>query len=219
MREPLFGLICFATVATVVAITVARAPAAGTAAGKHREVFSPRTIDEDIEASAKALRERGDAPLARYRKFVIVWPEDASTYLRMSKHAVMLLTVITQDIRELPIDRVYIRAGAADLVLRKVQSMRGELAVGTLAAKMYGRYREDSFYLVPGGRLMGEGAILADLTSRRSNMSITPLPTGIGRAHAEDFPPGDPAPRAKPDAAAFKAFMEANFPGYPLPRL
>ncbi len=219
MRGLLLGLICFATVAATVATAVAQAPAAGTAAGKHREVFSPRIVDEDIEASAKALREKGDAPLARYRKFVIVWPEDASSYLRMAKHAAMLLTVITQDSRELPVNRVYIRAGASDLVLRKLWSTRSELAAGTLAAKVYGRYREDSFYLVPGGRLMGEGAILADLTSRRSNMSITPLPTGIGRAHAEDFPPGDPVPRAKPDAAAFKAFMEANFPGYPLPRL
>ncbi len=225
------GLMAMPALMTILVVSAALpVPAAGQAAvqgtaptasapGKPRETFSPQTVDADIEASAKASRERGDAPLARYRKFVIVWPDDTDGYLRLAKHAVMLLTVITQDSRELPVDRVYIRAGASDLVLRKIWSQRSEVASGSFTAKVYGRYREDGFYLVPGGRLMGEGTILADLTSRRSGMSVTALPTGIGRAHADDFPPGDPARRAKLDAVAFRAFMEANFPGYPLPRL
>ena len=207
--------------AVCVIAMLAASPALGQApTGKSTETpFSPATVDEEIEASAKAARERGDAASARYRKFVIRWADDPGEYERMEKYAVMLLTVISQDSRDLPVDRVYVRAGASDVVVRKIWSQRREVSAASFTAKMYGRNREDAIYLVPGGRLMAEGALQADLTARRSPMAIAQLPTEHGRKYHGLYPSTDPARRAKPDAATFKAFMERNFPGYPLPKL
>jgi hypothetical protein len=189
------------------------------AAKPGEDAHSPQIIDQEIEAAGKAARERGDAPSARFRKLVVAWPDDRDAYTRMAYYTVLLLTVISQDSRELPVRRVYLRAGSAELPVRKIWSARSEVPMGTFAAKMYGRYREDAFYLVPGGRLMAEGALLADLTARRHGMTLMQLPSDQGRKYLELYPSADPGRRAKPDAATFKAFMAAKFPGYPLPRL
>jgi len=213
LRKWVFGVLCVIAMLAVLP-ALAQAPA-----GKSTEApFSPATVDEEIEASAKAARERGDAASARYRKFVIRWADDPDEYGRMANYAVMLLTVISQDSRDLPVDRVYVRAGSSDVVVRKLWSQRREVPIASLTAKMYGRNREDAIYLVPGGRLMAEGALQADLTARRSPMAIAQLPTEHGRKYHGLYPSADPGRRAKPDAATFKAFMERNFPGYPLPK-
>lgn len=217
MRLRLWGLAGIATMAVSLAFAQSPAPAPDPKVAE--DVHSPQIIDQEIEASAKAARDRGDAPSARYRKFVVVWPDDKDAYARMASHVVMLLTVISQDGRELPVGRVYLRAGSADLPARKLWSVRSEVPLGTFASKMYGRHREDAFYLVPGGRLMAEGALLADLAKRRYGMTLMQLPSEQGRKYLELYPSADPPRRAKPDAAAFKAFMAAKFPGYPLPRL
>jgi hypothetical protein len=192
-----------------------QAPETGPDEGAH----SPPIVDQEIEAAGKAARERGDAPSARFRKLIVAWPDDRDTYTRMAHYTVLLLTMISQDSRELPVKRVYLRAGSAELPVRKIWSVRSVVPVGTFAAKMFGRHREDAFYLVPGSRLMADGALLADLTARRHGMTLMQLPSDQGRKYLEVYPSADPARRAKPDAETFKAFMAAKFPGYPVPRL
>lgn len=173
----------------------------------------------EIEASAKASQQRGDDPSARYRKFDIWWPDDVDEYRRMAHYAVMLLTVVTQKREELPLVRVYVRAGGRDLALRKIASMRSEYPAGSVVAKMFGRYREDAFYLAPGHAFMREGAVLADFTVNRKEMGVVKLPTSVGVERAKTFPADDPPTKGKPEAATFKDFMGRSFPGFPVPKL
>src|SRR6476619_4708566 len=141
LRMSLFGVLC---VIAALAVGPARAQSPAKSA---EPTVAPAIVDEEIEASAKAARERGDPASARYRKFVIRWADDPGEYERMEKYAVMLLTVISQDSRDLPVDRVYVRAGASDVVVRKMWSQRREVLAASFTAKMYGRNREDALYL------------------------------------------------------------------------
>jgi hypothetical protein len=171
-----------------------------------------------IEARALASQASGQAPAARYRNFVIAWPDGVEEYQRMARYSVMLLTVTTQNRAELPLARVYVRAGGSDVALKKLSSTRSEYAANDVVAKMFGRYREDAFYLVPGAALMREGAVLADFTTVRKEMGVVVLPTKTGRERAKDFSLDNPLANAEPDAATFKVFFNREFPGFPPPK-
>ncbi len=179
-----------------------------------------RTQHENaIQDAAASLLERGRDPVARYRKFNIWWPRTRGEYARMARYTVMLLTVVTQKREELPLARVYIRAGGHDVLLRKIASQRSEYDANNVAGKMFGHYREDAFYLVPGAALMRDGVVLADFSANRKGMGVVKLPTAVGQKRARQFPAGDPSPKGKPDPETLKALMLRNFPGFPIPEL
>lgn len=182
-------------------------------------VSSRERHDAYIQARAQASQDNGDAAAARYRVFNISWPDDVDEYQRMARYTVMLLTVVTQNRAELPLARVYIRAGGHDVTIKKISSRRSEYAAGDVVTKMFGRYREDAFYLVPGAALMRDGAVLADFTTARKEMGVVQLPTKVGQQRVEKFPLDNPPANAKPDAETFKAFINRQFPGFPLPKL
>lgn len=182
-------------------------------------VSSRASHDTSIQARAQAAQDHGDEASARYRVFSISWSDDVDEYQRMARYAVMLLTVITQKREELPLARVYVRAGGRDVPLRKIGSTRSEYAAGNVVAKMFGRYREDAFYLAPGGAFMRDGAVFADLSANRKEMGVVQLPTKVEQQRVKTFPTDDPPANAKPDADAFKTFMSKKYPGFPVPKL
>jgi hypothetical protein len=165
------------------------------------------------------LLERGHDPVARYRKSIIWWPRTRGEYARMARYTVLLLTVVTQKREELPLARVYVRAGGHDVLLRKIASQRSEYDANNVAGKIFGRYREDAFYLVPGAALMRDGVVLADFSANRRGMGVVKLPTAVGQRRAKQFPTGDPSPKGKLDPETFKSLMLRNFPGFPIPEL
>jgi hypothetical protein len=216
-------------VGAIVAMAICHGPAtaqvsAPTASGAPIQsrigdaVTSRASHDAYIEARAQAAQDKGDDASARYRIFSISWSDEVDEYQRMARHVVMLLTVVTQKREELPLARVYVRAGGRDVTLRKIGSTRREYAAGNVAGKMFGRYREDAFYLVPGSALMRDGAVYADFSANRKEMGVVQLPTTVGQERAKDFPTDEPPANSKPDADAFKAFMNRKYPGFPSPK-
>jgi hypothetical protein len=202
----------------VVALAICHGPAtaqvsAPTASGAPIQsrigdaVTSRESHDAYIQARAQAAQDKGDDPSARYRIFSISWSDEVDEYQRMARYVVMLLTVVTQERKELPLARVYIRAGGRDVTLRKIGSTRREYATGNVAGIMFGRYREDAFYLVPGGALMRDGAVYADFSANRTEMGVVQLPTVVGQDRVKTFPTDDPPANIKPDADTFKAFV------------
>lgn len=182
-------------------------------------VTSRASHDSYIQARAQAAQDKGDDAAARYRIFNISWSDEVDEYQRMERYTVMLLTVVTQERKELPLARVYVRADGRDVPLRKIGSTRSEYPAGNVVAKMFGRYREDAFYLVPGGALMRDGAVYADFSANRTEMGVVQLPTTVGQDRVKSFPTDDPPANVKPDADTFTAFISRKYPGFPMPKL
>ncbi len=178
---------------------------------------TPDHVNGEIDKAAKAAQDRGDAVQARYRRFSISWADNTTEFAALAKHSVMLLTVLSQKPEELPLKRAYIQAGGREVPVQQLSSWRSEIDSGRLANKLYGRYREDGFYLLPAGMLMREGVVLIDFAANRVGMSVVQLPTAVAIESAKKYPNPDPAPNAKPDAKALKAFIQRKFAGFPVP--
>ena len=101
--------------------------------------------------------------------------------------------------------------------MQKLSSWRSEIDAGRLAYKLFGRYREDGFYLLPAGMLMRDGVLLVDFAANRIGIGLVQLPTTKGIELAKTHPNPDPAPGAKPDPKALKAFIQKWYPGFPMP--
>jgi hypothetical protein len=130
----------------------------------------------------------------------------------------MLLTVITQKAEELPLNKVYVRAGGNDVPIMKISNWRSDVATGTLAHKVYGPYREDGFYAIPTGMLVRDGQLLIDFAANRNGLVFLQLPSTAAPQNTKNFPNLDPEPNAKPDLKALQALIQLKFPGFPLPK-
>ena len=178
---------------------------------------SPDRVKSDAEADAKKLQDSGAAPSARGRKYYFAFPPPAE-FAALAKYAVLLIAVWTQKAEELPVKRVYIRANAQDVPVRKISSWRTDVDRNSIASKMFGANREDGFYLVPMGAMMRSGQILIDLTANRTAWVMLELPSTVATANSEKYPNLDPAPNAKPDLKALQALVRRKFPGFPAPQ-
>ncbi len=179
--------------------------------------LTPEVHIADMEkAAAKRQQDAGTSERVRFFRFHAA--REQAEFEALGRYAVMLLTVLSQKSEELPVKRVYIRAGGSDVPVQQVSSWRSEVDGKLLAAKVYGRYREDGFYLLPMGMLLRDGQIIMDLAANRTGWVVLQLPSnGAKASRAATFPNTDPAPNAKPDLKALQAFVRKHFPGFPVP--
>jgi len=97
---------------------------------------------------------------------------------------------------------------------------RSEHDPGSLAAEVFGRNREDGFYLVPTGALLREGQLLVDFSANRSANNFLQLPSTVATEAAKKntmFQSADPPANARPDLKALQKFLQRKFPGFPVP--
>src|SRR4051794_14317746 len=100
----------------------------------------------DMEAAAKRRQDSGAGALSRGRWFYFkTEAADPSFASALAKHAVMLISVLAQNPRELPLRRVYIRAGEEEFELQQLSSIQSQMDDKLNASKIYGRHREDGF--------------------------------------------------------------------------
>ena len=183
-----------------------------------RQTITPDFVNRDIDKAAQEAERKGAAAAARYPRFNIAWPNDVGEFGALAKQTVLLLTVVTQKAEELPVKRVYIRAGGKDVDAVKLSSWRSEIDAGRTAYRLFGRYREDGFYLLPAATLMREGVVYADWSANRTEMAIVRTPTRAAADNAKTYPKDvDPAPGARPNPQALKSFIERKFTGFPVP--
>jgi hypothetical protein len=130
----------------------------------------------------------------------------------------MLLSVLTQKPEELPVKQLYIRTAEGDIPLRKIAGWTSESDGDTLTARIFGRHREDGFYLFPTSMLYRDGQVMIDLTAGRTGAAILQLPSKAAHVGADRLPNTDPAPNARPNLKVLQTFIARNFPGFPLPK-
>lgn len=176
---------------------------------------TPEVMDARLKQLAEDVKSKGQN-IGRIAKIDFAWPEDEAEYRALNKNALMLITVVTQDEKELPLRRVYLQNDGREVVLKKITSERRGVPKDSLAFSVLGPYREDSFYLAPAGLMMRDGYVVVDFAIKRTGFRIYELP-----GSPPDFIQADKRPMpmggAKPDVKAVRAMMEREYTGFPQP--
>lgn len=178
---------------------------------------TPETIGKRLNETAERTRKAAPNGAARGAVIDFAWPQDAKEYRALAKYVIVLISAVSQDARELPLRRVYVRPKRGrDIALEKIGSERRGVPKNSVLYDVLGPYREDGFYLAPAGTMMKEGTLMADFAARRKEFRLYVLP-----GDPPDFVEADrhpmPAPGAKPDPKALKAMLEREYTGFQLP--
>lgn len=204
----LLAVVCFAAVAHTQTLT--KNPDATGA-------VTPDDMTKRLDQTAERVRKTSPSGVPRAAQFDFAWPQDEDEYRKLAKHVIVLVSVVTQNEKELPLKRVYIRnKWNREFPLDRIASERRDVAKDSPARSVLGAYREDSFYLAPAGLMKGEGEVVADFAANRTGFRLYALP-----GTPPDFIEADrrpmPAPGARPEPKALKAMLEREYAGFRLP--
>lgn len=181
-----------------------------------QNAVSPATMAERLEQSAVRTLKASPKGAARGASVDFTWPSEPEEYRAFAKHVLVLVSVVTQDAAELPLQRVYVGANGQETDLIKLSSQRSDVRKGSVTFSVLGPYREDGFYLAPAGLMMADGYLQADFAVRRKNFNLYKLP-----GTPPDFVKADsnpmPAADAKPEMPALKAMLRREYKGFELP--
>jgi hypothetical protein len=147
--------------------------------------------------------KRVGAEETRIVTYDFVYPPD---YRKLGGNGVMLIEVLTNDPKDLPIKRVVLRFGRTDVVLQPVADRQ---STGPTA---WSRGRDDAVYLLP-----------VDLPGKSADLWV--YFTGGEAHHTKDLtfkPPKDPlnpvaGPPGPPDEAVLKAVLAKQYPKFVKP--
>jgi hypothetical protein len=181
-------------------------------------LISPDRVKSDQEAFAKKAQASGTAPFPRGRNNYFAWNSmTPAEFEGLGRSVLFLISIWTQKPEELPVKRVYIRANGQELPVYKVSSWKTPVDGGSPTAAMYGPYREDGFYLVPGSAMLEKGEIVLDLANRTGWVQQE-LPSNVATDNARRFGDNIAPSNAKPDLKALQSLITRRFPGFPVPR-
>jgi hypothetical protein len=172
---------------------------------------TPQDIDALVERRAADVKRIAPTGADRYVLFDVAYPLDAAEYRAVGKTVVLLTVAISRNADELPLRRVYTQAGSRDIDLQRLGSRRSELPAGSLARAVVGPYREDAFYLAPVGALLRQSLLMCDFAKNRDGFVINRAPLEPPSFIRVDRARGS---ADKPAAAAIRAFVEREYPGF-----
>jgi len=192
---------------TLVALTAGAQPSVRESAS--HEPVTPQEIERRLAARAAEVQNMAPQGASRYVMFDLAWATTPEEHRKLGGNAVMYLAAFSKREDELPLSRVYARFGGKTVVLQKISSERTEVAKDTIVHRIFGPYRENSFYLVPAG-VWRNGEIGCDFATNRKDFGITrgPLePPAFIQKERANRPAGKPAPEA------VQALIQREFPG------
>jgi hypothetical protein len=168
------------------------------------------SIDKRIEVAAQDLKQTYPQGGTRFAADDMAFPRDEDEYYKLGKYTVVLISAVTQDAAELPLARVTIRNGATLMELKQLASGRREIAENSVVREMYGRTRQDAFYLVPLDQVKRDASLECDFAANRQGFVIARL-----SEPPQGFIQADPGRKsgAEPSAALLQAFIAREFPG------
>jgi hypothetical protein len=176
-----------------------------------QDKVTPAELTRRLEATARKVQAFA-AHADRIAVFDTAWPGDPAEYAAMGRSVIVLVSVVTTDAKELPVQRVYLRVDGKDVALQQIAREPRKVAAGSRIRTVVGVNREDAFYLAPAEPMMREGAMLADFAANRKEFSVVRLPL-----KPPAFARQDPGPTTAPDRAALKAMLGREYPGFALP--
>jgi hypothetical protein len=166
-----------------------------------------------LETQARRLPPEMAAHAMRGAGYDLAWPRSAEEYRAIGNSAVVLVSVVTRDARELPLRRIYHDAKGQEAPLTTLRCHRSEVADGSPIRAVFGQYREDCFFLVPGAALLREGALRADFAANRTGFSLIDLPIEPPK-DVRRYIEGISGKSPPVDQAALNAMIEREYSGY-----
>lgn len=172
---------------------------------------TPDAITRRLDAVAAEARGVSASGVPRAVEVDVYWPRTADEYRALGKYVIVLVSVVTHDVAELPTARVYIEDSGGAITLQRIGGERRDVATDTLQYAILGAFREDDFYLAPAVAMMNPGMLLADMAVHRTGMPLKDLP-----GHPPDYIKSDPDPATGqlPDKALLKTVLRREYPGF-----
>ncbi len=177
------------------------------------DAVTPDSIDRRLEDQAAALKREAPQGADRHVLFDLTFPADPAEYRAVGKSAVILIVAVSQRAEELPLRRVYTRAGGRDVEVRKLGARVSQTKPSSLARAVFGGARMDGFYLAPVGPLLRENLLLCDFAKNRIGFFINRAPFDPPDYIVSDR---ERDAAAKPQEAAVRAMVEREYPGFDL---
>ena len=176
-----------------------------------KEPPTPGRMDQQIEEAA--VKYAAYAPIPRVVLYDIGYPANPQEYAALDGNAVILLTALSQDREELPLQKVYVSSEGKEIVLKLLKSGLAELpATDSASAKTFGKFRADALYLLPMSLRVTKADLLVDFQKNKKAAKVaplgTPLPDDLSRMMLIK-PSG-----TGPSEGALEEFIKREYPGF-----
>ncbi len=139
----------------------------------------------------------------------VAYPSSQRELDAVGAYAVLLVTVVSHDPSELPIDRVEIRSDAKTARLIEVGTHKSLIADPRLG-EVFGQFRSDGVYLIPVSATRTNTAVTVFVGHGAYPLAVLRFP----RPEDGETLPADLVigPVGRPDPEALRAFVEREFP-------
>jgi hypothetical protein len=175
--------------------------------GSARQPTTDAVILGRLEETLREIPAGSFAP--RIAMADVAYPSSQSELDAVGSYAVLLVTVVSHDPNELPIDRVEIRSETKTAKLIEVGTHRSLLARPRLA-EVFGQFRYDGIYLVPVSATRVDTAVTVFIGRGAYPLAVLRFPRdGDGETLPPDLVLG---PVRRPDPEALRAMVEREFP-------
>lgn len=158
---------------------------------------------------AAALYEKY-APVPRIAIYDFVFGADLKEHKKLNSCGILMISAQCQDEKELPFKDVYFKAGGEIYRLTLLCSKKIE-NLSPLSARVFGKCRVDSFYLLPYSYTQKEGEILADWAVKLNGFSLAKFPAELSLDFVKKSGSLAPDKKKKIDQEAFKLFASREF--------
>ena len=187
-----------------------RAYQVNTDARTGRQPTTDAVILARLEETAREIPAHARA--ARIALADVAYPAAQDELDALGGYAVILVTAVSHDSRELPNDRVEVRSGGTRVAkLIEVGSRKSLLADARLA-EVFGQFRQDAIYLIPVSATQTISNVTVFVGGGVYPLAVLafPVPVGRGDAAAGARLQGRCGRAPKPDA--LRAMVEREFP-------
>lgn len=130
-------------------------------------------INKRLEESAIEMGKKG--AVSRFALYDIALPADTEEYIALNKNAVLMITAVTHNKEELPIKNAYVRTLDSVVILERILSKVTDIVVDNQISLVFGKYREDCFYLLPYYLLGENEELVVDWKNNRDSFMLGSL--------------------------------------------
>lgn len=156
-----------------------------------------------------ASKYRQYAPVPRVAFYDITYPATAEEYRALDGYGLLLVTVITQDPKEVPLARVSLVSGRQAHTFQLVSSVLSPVG-DTGVSIVLGSTRFDALYLLPMHLRRESGQLLVDFATNRRGFVLGKFPL----EPLDDDLPTDPPSGPHPPPGAFGRLVERELPAF-----
>jgi len=182
--------------------------------GGSKQKTNLEDLDKQLhDMAAEYGPQYGSVP--RVALFDVAFPSTPAEDSVLNRNALLLVTVVTQDAAELPLKRIYVRGIDGDEIdLKVVSSYYANTESDPLVQKTLGRFRAQTFCLLPIANTFTKGALQIDFAKNRVGFLLTELPLTPPDVHLLADKKRFPDPTKSISTDALKTILLREFPDF-----